>query len=436
MPLIQFKLTSSAGVTRLAIFNEAPTWDALAAKLHSLFGIPIESVGVSYVDNECDEITLSSQEELEDYYAYADKPDLIKFAVVDLLSPRDSILKTTTDHSEFDQDTFGNDNFELLDPDWQSLPKVSSSDITLQDNDEDRTNPFAQVVSSDVSGFDARNHVISESGDDVDTFKSLDKGKAKATEEAPDHVPGGPLYDLDAPSVVGIASDFSSEPLSESTPKAKATAVDATHSSLPTESAREDPPLPPLDEHPASATLSDDITALINAFTQAVRGHPELSEGVSKILRNITTGTYWQDHRERLSKAARDLQDDSNQPDVDADASKRLVDSIDQMLRSFSVGGAASAATNATDADSEEVKEAEEDQTSSPPKVAEPSEPTTPDDHDAKPPTESPHLQSNPWSNQWHSGFHGNRTGHSHWTPSVHHPPLPHIWPHFPPPPP
>jgi hypothetical protein len=63
----QFKFTKD-GITRRVAFTQLPSWLEMAAKLESLYSIPVEHVAVSYTDVDGDEVTLSSQEELEDYY--------------------------------------------------------------------------------------------------------------------------------------------------------------------------------------------------------------------------------------------------------------------------------------------------------------------------------------------------------------------------------
>ncbi|EKM61283.1 uncharacterized protein PHACADRAFT_84808, partial [Phanerochaete carnosa HHB-10118-sp] len=50
------------------MFYKQPTWDDLADRIQNLYGIPKDKVGVSYFDVDGDEITLSSQDELQDYY--------------------------------------------------------------------------------------------------------------------------------------------------------------------------------------------------------------------------------------------------------------------------------------------------------------------------------------------------------------------------------
>ena len=53
MSPIQFKLvqTGPGALTRRVTFSEQPSWFALASRVESLFGIPLQDVGVSYVDS-------------------------------------------------------------------------------------------------------------------------------------------------------------------------------------------------------------------------------------------------------------------------------------------------------------------------------------------------------------------------------------------------
>ena len=48
----QFKLiqTGPGALTRRVTFAEQPTWFSLASRVESLYGIPLQDVGVSYVD--------------------------------------------------------------------------------------------------------------------------------------------------------------------------------------------------------------------------------------------------------------------------------------------------------------------------------------------------------------------------------------------------
>ncbi|KDQ63263.1 hypothetical protein JAAARDRAFT_103966, partial [Jaapia argillacea MUCL 33604] len=54
-------------------------------KIETLFGISAQQIGVSYVDNDGDEVTLSTDEELRDYYSTAHQAgQVIKFIVHNL----------------------------------------------------------------------------------------------------------------------------------------------------------------------------------------------------------------------------------------------------------------------------------------------------------------------------------------------------------------
>ncbi|KAK7694994.1 hypothetical protein QCA50_002182 [Cerrena zonata] len=82
------------GLTRRVMFYNRPPWSELAAKIEDLFAISRDHVGVSYLDNEGDEVTLSSEEELQDYYRlnYNEPvgdtpPKAIRFTIVDLNAP-------------------------------------------------------------------------------------------------------------------------------------------------------------------------------------------------------------------------------------------------------------------------------------------------------------------------------------------------------------
>ncbi|KZP04688.1 hypothetical protein FIBSPDRAFT_667278, partial [Athelia psychrophila] len=55
-----------------------------ASKIQSLYDIPVDKVGVSYIDSDGDEVTFSSEDELQDFYATQQPNQTIKLAVQDL----------------------------------------------------------------------------------------------------------------------------------------------------------------------------------------------------------------------------------------------------------------------------------------------------------------------------------------------------------------
>ncbi|EDR12719.1 uncharacterized protein LACBIDRAFT_311473 [Laccaria bicolor S238N-H82] len=59
--------------------------DPWSERLERHYEIPLDKVGVSYIDNDNDEITLSSNIELQNFYRhYHCSDEVIEFAVLDL----------------------------------------------------------------------------------------------------------------------------------------------------------------------------------------------------------------------------------------------------------------------------------------------------------------------------------------------------------------
>ena len=87
-----FKFTTPAdGFSRRVSFTSTPAWAELAGKLESLFGIRKESIGISYVDTDGDEIVISSDGELQEYLksnadeqARTDAVEAMRFTVREL----------------------------------------------------------------------------------------------------------------------------------------------------------------------------------------------------------------------------------------------------------------------------------------------------------------------------------------------------------------
>ena len=135
MSPIQFKLSRPPdGLVRRVTFQERPSWETLAAKIESLFNIPLSSVGVSYMDEDGDEVTLSSEEELQDFYQSALRRTngaltLVKLNVRDLDSLRDDkpLPETPRTASAMNyRNTFGRSApvlFEMeVEDGWQPIP--------------------------------------------------------------------------------------------------------------------------------------------------------------------------------------------------------------------------------------------------------------------------------------------------------------------------
>ncbi|KAF8812557.1 hypothetical protein BYT27DRAFT_6426880 [Phlegmacium glaucopus] len=90
MSLVRFKLKKTYGTNRLADFHGQPSWEGLALKINKMFIIPLEQVGVAYIDKAKDAITLTNEEELQSFYATYSGSGEFKFIVQDLKTPDDT----------------------------------------------------------------------------------------------------------------------------------------------------------------------------------------------------------------------------------------------------------------------------------------------------------------------------------------------------------
>jgi PB1 domain len=147
MPL-HFKLKFGTE-TRRCSFPEPPSWDALATKLHAVFGLPKDTIAVSYLDAEDDEITLSSEEELQDYYLIVPSPDVpdqtIKLNLVDLSSRRE---RNAARSPKIPLTVFE------LDEAWQPLPPFHSGPSAIITSDtipSSFSHAFVEVLDTDPS---------------------------------------------------------------------------------------------------------------------------------------------------------------------------------------------------------------------------------------------------------------------------------------------
>jgi hypothetical protein len=375
MPQAQFKLSKSDGHTRRLVFPDLPTWEVLASRLEHLYSIPLDKIGVSYIDNDNDEITLSSNDELQDFYRLSRRSDeVIKFAVLDLRSSRDGQKSEALPN----RNTFGHESFDL-DDDWQRLPTIHGiSDLFLgRTPGVESPHAFVEVIESDANSVSPSVDNASDDGHSVvqptSEISKPDKGKAKdvsspnetvaaaaastvsmVAEESPFKHPIH-VYDLHSQNRAPSSSPNTRNNITaESTPKANAQDLDSRElqesskvdlPALPED--LEDPPLPTTgDAVNTSPSLSHDIATLLTSLTTVVSGHPELSEGLRNIIRNATSGAYWQVHGEALSQAVTDiaqsveLSSSEVRRNVEEEAGRRISEVLGRMLRSLSEGQA------------------------------------------------------------------------------------------------
>ncbi|KAJ6503378.1 hypothetical protein C8R47DRAFT_1210636 [Mycena vitilis] len=345
----KFKITKD-GVTRRVTFSSQPSWNALSARIHTLFGIPIGKIGVSYIDADSDEVTLSSEDELRDYYQAFPANEVTKFVVHDLTRNEKSLPDTP--RSTAFRNTFGIDTEGLgIEDEWQPLNLGGVFVNPLGGSDS----PQAHIETVDSDSMHNRSDVSEDESDDSTTdfghvTFTRDKGKGKAVDPSPapsvaaDSNSEEPILfetqasrfpDTPARSVSSVfepVSELKDEPQEASTPKAAPVDVEA-----------EDPPLPTIDPtSPPQPSLTNDVATLLTTLSNVVSTHPELSEGLRNIIQNATNGIYWNSHRASMSQAAGDFVQATGEAATDLrrraedEAGQRVAEAIGGMVRSFS----------------------------------------------------------------------------------------------------
>lgn len=329
------------------MFYNRPPWSELSAKIEELYAVSRDNVGVSYLDNEGDEVTLSSEEELQDYYRMNHTepvgdapPKAIRFNVVDLTAHRSPLSNKSLPHtpqseSNNNRNTFGGTQgfpfvFEVAD-DWQRVPSMGGADLFMSvGRDTDSPHAFVEVLDSDASMSkdvekeDSHSDTVTQSDVGAGSHKSKDKGKARA-ETIPDKDDDDRSSTLsllagEAPtkSAVHVRQKSKSRSSTPAGARTSGSAVVSRRSTpKPTGNSRAtsveypDPPLANLGSIPNAATpnasISNDVANLFNAFSTAFATHPELSEGVRNIVQHATNGAYWNAHRLAVSQAADDV---------------------------------------------------------------------------------------------------------------------------------
>ncbi|KAJ4485808.1 hypothetical protein J3R30DRAFT_3365536 [Lentinula aciculospora] len=189
----KLKLAQAGGPTRRLSFTDEPTWSLLAERIAGLFDIPAQSVAVAYIDSEDDEVTLSSQEELQDFYQTSYKPgDVVKFTVEDLRTPRRRARSSpTTPPASNLRNTFGASMSDSLpfniDEDWQHFPPGLGGLFSANGGREDSSlHAFVEEIESGASTISGARNDETTSISDSDSHDStvipprVDKGKARA----------------------------------------------------------------------------------------------------------------------------------------------------------------------------------------------------------------------------------------------------------------
>ncbi|KAH6917002.1 hypothetical protein BKA70DRAFT_1251117 [Coprinopsis sp. MPI-PUGE-AT-0042] len=323
MPL-HFKLKFGTE-TRRCTFPEPPSWDILATKLHTVFGLPKDSIAVSYLDAENDEITLSSEEELQDYYLIVPSPDTpdqtIKLNVIDLSSRRERNAARSSPKIPLTV-------FELEES-WQPLPPFHSGPsgiITSDTIPASISHAFIEVLDTDPSAVNPHIRGSDSSSTTSTPQPSIGKGKGRLEPPTPSRgTSTQSILDDDAPDKYEIH---------------------VMDRSLSADQAREDdtdPPLPDLSQLDPSVTLTQDIASLLDAFNGVVTTSPELVSSLRRLVVNARRGTYWEAHRENLSRTVSELSQAVGSTtaefrrNAEAEAARRISESLGGLFRTLSV---------------------------------------------------------------------------------------------------
>ncbi|KAH8120010.1 hypothetical protein DFH11DRAFT_1499723 [Phellopilus nigrolimitatus] len=173
---IHFKLTRPGLETRRLSFPSEPSWLVLEAKITLLFNIPSEKVAVSYQDSDGDIVTLSTQEELLDYFANCHVPgELIKFTVLDTRHVHrparegaSAFVDDVNEEAETGLPTMGPTMlYEVDDEGWQRLPRIPEI-FGMRDQENQSENgeghAFVEVIDTSGSEHSARQDALSSTG--------------------------------------------------------------------------------------------------------------------------------------------------------------------------------------------------------------------------------------------------------------------------------
>jgi hypothetical protein len=388
MSSVHFKLSIPNGLTRRVSFPTRPSWNELAARIQALYNIPLSRLGVSYVDSDGDEVTLSSEEELRDFYDTVDsgqEGQLIKFRVVELSSVRvaESMTEATTPPARSSvRNTFGGPSplVFAVDEDWERLP-LGGMYIPSLDREMDSPHAFVESVDDEVER-------ESGSGASVESlpFEGANKGKARdlrtfveddissSTSMIAEETPTKPPIHVQVHGLRPMVSNTFGSPPAASTPAQESvtptpTDIPATlledpkaHPSPP--GSFPDPPTPGLDDPiDPNISLSNDLASLLNSFNSMFVEHPEVQQHLRTLLRNVGNGSYWNAQRDTVARVAEDIErvardartavamsaqeaqsrvvQEARQVHQQAqqEAARRVTEAVGNILRGFGAGG-------------------------------------------------------------------------------------------------
>lgn len=377
MASVHFKLSMSDGLTRRISFPTRPSWTELATRLHSLCNIPRNRLAVSYVDSDGDEVTLSSEEELRDFYdSNVDNAiqgnQLIRFRVVELGSLRDAdnFMEPISPQQSSTRNTFGRPTpFVYMDHDH--LPFGDMFIPSSLDREVDSPHAFVEVVEDD-------GEKEKEFTDIVTPSPSEDKGKARdfrvsvsddvssSDSVIADETPRKPPIHVQVHGLRPMDSGTFGPPPAASTPTRES--ITPTPRSVPSGESHEeaqrdlpgsfpDPPTPELDvPTDPNVSLSNDLASLLDSLNSMFLEYPEVGHHLRALFGNVSDGSYWTAHRDSMARVAEEIRRVSRDAQsavamgaqemarnvrqrAQQEAARRVTESVGNILRAFGANG-------------------------------------------------------------------------------------------------
>ena len=373
MASVHFKLSMSDGLTRRISFPTRPSWTELATRIHSLCSIPRNRLAVSYVDSDGDEVTLSSEEELRDFY-HSDIDNsiqgnqLIRFRVVELGSLRDSdnFTEPISPQQSSSRNTFGGRPTPFVFVDHDHLPFGDLFGPSPLDREMDSPHAFVEVVDDD-------GEKEKEFTDITTPSPSEDKGKGRdfrvsvsddissSPSVIANETPRKPPIHVQVHGLRPMNSGTFGPPPASSTP-ARESVTPTFRPVLSGESDEEaqrdlpgsfpDPPTPELDApNDPNVSLSNDLASLLDSLNLMFVEHPSVGQHLRALFRDVGSGSYWNTHRDSMARVAEDIQRVARdaqsavamgqemarnmRQQAQQEAARRVTESVGNILRAF-----------------------------------------------------------------------------------------------------
>jgi Wiskott-Aldrich syndrome protein len=326
---------------------------------------------MSYVDSDGDEVTLSSEEELRDFYdSNVDNAiqgnQLIRFHVVELGSLRDSdnFLEPISPQPSSTRNTFGRPTpFVYVDHDHPPFGPFGDLFIPSPlEREVDSPHAFVEVVDDDVEK-EREFSDVGDKGKARDFRPSVSDDISSSQSVIADETPRKPPIHVQVHGLRRMDSGTFGPPPATSTPARESltpTLRPLPSSESPEEAPRDlpgpfpDPPTPELDAPiDPNVTLSNDLASLLDSLNSMFLEHSEVGQHLRVLLRD---GSYWDAQRDSVARVAEDIQRVARdaQSAVAAgaqdmarnirqqsqqEAARRVTESVGNILRAFGASG-------------------------------------------------------------------------------------------------